>query len=197
MVRFDERGYSSPWMDAVHEVYLKVDDMRDVGYYSLYGREASTVDAADIQDIYSFITADMRRPILTIMYMVQKMEVDLKYQREEMGMKYDVDCEDLDVESEWKELVRGREKFEPSLEDLQFSGVCRYIANQEKFNLFMPDADDSYHDDNFLAALDEFDEGFEQLQSKSVPQSSNNLDTSNRQDDIFNDFDEIEEVDED
>lgn len=184
-------------MDVVHEVYRKVDDTRDIGYYSLYGREATAVAAAEIQEIYSNITADMRRPILSIMYMVRKMAVDLKYQREEMGMSLDPREEYLDVETECRELLRHRQKFEPSLEDLQFAGVCRYIASQEKFNISMPDAEDSYHDDNFLAALDEFDEGFEQMQSRSMPQSSNNLDSSHRQEDIFNDFDEIEEVDED
>ena len=51
MVRFDEFGYASPWMDAVHEVYRKVDEARDVGYYSLYGREATAVPAAEIQEV--------------------------------------------------------------------------------------------------------------------------------------------------
>ncbi len=197
LVRFDELSYSSPWMDAVHEVYRAVDEARDVGYYSLYGREASAVDSADIQEVYSFITAEMRRPILSIMYMVCKMAVDLKYQREEMGMSYQPHEEYLDVDAECRELLKGREKAELSLEDLQFAGVCRYIATQEKFNISMPDETDSYHDDNFLAALDEFDEGYEQMQSKSLAQSSNNLDSTNRQEDIFNDFDEIEEVSED
>ena len=163
-VRFDEDRYTSYYMDIIHmiqytDVFESIDGV-DVGFYSLYDRSLLDIDSDIISEVYRSVDLSFRRVVINMLYMLKKIEVDLSMERREVGTleSYEEREEYMDLEEEFDELTyQNMPKIRLTLEDRQFSEVCKLVSRQEKFNLEKhEDAVEAY--DNFNEVLNEFED---------------------------------------